>query len=92
MQLFSQLRGPRNFKHVCNLFQDVIDTEVRKLLTLKSDFKSATGIDWKQGASVPSTSVSARSAEALNAPVAQQGDRVQEFKAQKASKVTNRTS
>jgi len=62
---------------VCNLFQDVIDTEVKNLLTLKS---------------VPSTSVSARSAETLNALITQQGDRVRELKAQKASKVTNRTS
>jgi len=74
------------------LFQDVIDTEVKKLLTLKSDFKGATGMDWKLGAPVPSTSVSARSAETLNALITQQGDRVRELKAQKASKVTNRTS
>ena len=77
---------------MCNLFQDVIDTEVKKLLTLKSDFKSATGIDWKPGAPVPSTSISSRSAETLNAQITQQGDRVQDLKAQKASKVTNRTS
>jgi bifunctional glutamyl/prolyl-tRNA synthetase len=68
--------------------KDVIDTEVKKLLTLKSDFKGATGIDWKPGAPVPSTSVSARSAETLNALITQQGDRVQELKAQKASKDT----
>ena len=91
VQLFSQLMEPRNLRHVYN-FQDVIDTEVKKLLTLKTDFKSATGIDWKPGVSVPSTTVSTRSAETLNALITQQGDRVRELKAQKASKVTNRTS
>jgi bifunctional glutamyl/prolyl-tRNA synthetase len=74
------------------LFQDVIDTEVKKLLTLKTDFKNATGIDWKPGVPVPSVSVSAHSAETLNALITEQGDRVQVLKAQKASKVTNRTS
>jgi bifunctional glutamyl/prolyl-tRNA synthetase len=82
---------PRNFRHLYN-FQDVIDTEVKKLLTLKNDFKSATGIDWKPGVSVPITSVSARSAGTLNALITQQGDRVRDLKAQKASKVTSRAS
>jgi bifunctional glutamyl/prolyl-tRNA synthetase len=69
--------------------QDVIDTEVKKLLTLKADFKSATGTDWKPGVSFPSTA-STPSAEVLNARITQQGDRVRELKAQKASKVTSR--
>lgn len=73
------------------MFQDVIDTEVKKLLTLKSDFKSEMGIDWKPGVSVP-TAISARSAETLNVLITQQGDRVRELKAQKASKVNNKTS
>jgi bifunctional glutamyl/prolyl-tRNA synthetase len=74
------------------MFQDVIDSEVKKLLTLKSDFKSETGIDWKPGVSVPTTAISARSAETLNVLITQQGDRVRELKAQKASKVNNKTS
>jgi bifunctional glutamyl/prolyl-tRNA synthetase len=74
------------------LFQDVIDTEVKKLLEVKTDFKNATGIDWEPGVSVPSKTVSARSAETLNALITEQGDRVQVLKAQKASKVANRTS
>jgi hypothetical protein len=84
---FSHLGEPKNCSCTLNIFQDVIDTEVKKLLTLKADFKRATGIEWKPGVSFPVTA-SAPSAEALNARITQQGDRVRELKALKASKVT----
>lgn len=74
------------------MFQDTIDTEVKKLLALKVDFKSATGIDWRPGVSASSTTGSAPCAETQSARIAQQGDRVQELKAQEASKVTSRTN
>jgi bifunctional glutamyl/prolyl-tRNA synthetase len=63
---------------------------VKKLLALKADFKSETGIDWKPGVSFPSTPASAPSAEVLYARFIEQGNGVQELKAQKASKVTSR--
>lgn len=75
-----------------DVFQDTIDTEVKKLLALKADFKSATGIDWKPGVSAPSTTGSAPCVEIQSTRIAQQLDRVQELKTQKASKVTSRTN
>jgi hypothetical protein len=86
----SDLGKTGNCRHLYYVFQDTVSTEVKKLLALKVDFKSATGIDWKPGVSAPSTTGSAPSAEVLNARITQQGDRVRELKAQKASKVTNR--
>jgi hypothetical protein len=84
--------GETNSRHVCGVFQDTIATEVEKLLALKANFKSATGIDWKPGVSAPSTTGSAPSVKIVSARIAQQGDRVEELKAQNASEVTSRTN
>jgi hypothetical protein len=92
LHLCTDLGETRNCRHMCDVFQDTIDTEVKKLLALKADFKSATGIDWKPGVSSPSTTASAPCVEIQSARIVQHVDRVQELKTQKASKVTSRTN
>jgi hypothetical protein len=92
LHLCTDLGETRNCRHLYDVFQDTIDTEVKKLLALKGDFKSATGIDWRPGVSAPSVARSAPCVEIQSAGIAQQGDREQELKAQKASKVTSRTN
>ncbi|XP_060579607.1 LOW QUALITY PROTEIN: bifunctional glutamate/proline--tRNA ligase-like [Ruditapes philippinarum] len=71
-----------------------IDAAVKTLLSLKADYKTATGKDWKPGqhvASSPSkTAASAPSgggnADDLNENIVAQGDTVRDLKAKKASK------
>jgi hypothetical protein len=92
LHLCTDFGETRNCRHLYDVFQDTIDTEVKKLLALKSNFKSATGIDWRPGVSAPSTTGSATADEIQSARIAQQGDRVQELKAKKASKVISRTN
>jgi hypothetical protein len=74
--LYSNLWEARNCRYLYDVFQDTIATEVKKLLALKVDFKSATGIDWKPETYVPSATGSAPNAEILSAGIAQQGDKV----------------
>jgi len=69
-----------------------IDEAVKKLLALKADYKSATGSDWKPGASpapakpVQPASTGGNDADGLSAAVAAQGDLVRKLKAEKAAK------
>ncbi|XP_076663274.1 glutamyl-prolyl-tRNA synthetase [Andrena cerasifolii] len=73
----------------------VIDEEVKKLLALKSDYKSATGQDWKPGttaspkavnkAAVDATS-KAIGSEEMSKEIQEQGDKVRQLKASKADK------
>jgi len=67
-----------------------IDEAVKKLLSLKADFKSATGLDWKPGMSVtnitPSSTSGSQSAGQINANIVVQGDIVRKLKSEKASK------
>ncbi|KAK3924680.1 Bifunctional glutamate/proline--tRNA ligase [Frankliniella fusca] len=71
--------------------KSVVDQEVKTLLALKSEFKSVTGEDWKPdlkptaSVSTPSAPVNSNTAE-LNASIVQQGDKVRQLKAEKASK------
>jgi bifunctional glutamyl/prolyl-tRNA synthetase len=90
--LYRDLGEARSLRYLYDVFQDTIDIEVKKLLALKVDFKSATGIDWKPGVYASSTTGPAPNVETLSARIAQQGDRVRELNTQKASKVTNRTN
>jgi hypothetical protein len=92
LHLCTDLWETRNLRHLYDVFQDTIDTEVKKLLALKVDFKSATGIDWRPGVSAPSTTGPAPCVEIQSARIDQKGDRVQELKTQKAFKVTNRSN
>ena len=81
-------------------FQATVDVEVKTLLSLKADYKAATGQDWKPGCVVPVTeptkekspsppSIMADSADAkdLKAKVDAQGNKVRELKAGGADKV-----
>ena len=66
---------------------------MKKLLALKADFKQATGQDWKPGAALitPTSAASEATiplqAAALDQSITQQGEKVRELKAKKASKV-----
>merc|ERR1712106_911663 len=60
---------------------------VKKLLALKAEFKTATGLDWKPGMTIAKSAAPAGgSAEALNAATAAQGDLVRKLKTEKAAK------
>merc|ERR1719394_1957026 len=63
-----------------------IDAAVKQLLSLKADFKAATGIDWKPGTTVPAPAAPAAGVDDLNASIKNQGDKVRKLKADKASK------
>ncbi|KAH8337466.1 hypothetical protein KR059_010928 [Drosophila kikkawai] len=71
--------------------KDQIDAEVKKLLSLKADYKAATGKDWKPGqtpAAAPGTASTASSNDAasVNASIVKQGDLVRDLKGKKAAK------
>ncbi|XP_012254281.2 bifunctional glutamate/proline--tRNA ligase isoform X2 [Athalia rosae] len=72
-----------------------IEAEVKVLLNLKAEYKSATGQDWKPGAvpakaatkeTIPQNQVKTRSSEIISADIVKQGDKVRELKGQKADK------
>jgi len=64
-----------------------VDEAVKKLLSLKADFKAATGTDWKPGASAaPPASAPSGAGNDIGAAVAAQGDLVRKLKAEKAAK------
>ncbi|XP_023034416.1 bifunctional glutamate/proline--tRNA ligase isoform X2 [Drosophila willistoni] len=70
--------------------KDQIDAEVKKLLSLKADYKAASGKDWKPGqtpvASTAPTAAAANDAGSINASIVKQGDLVRDLKAKKAAK------
>ena len=47
-------------------FQTNIDAEVKKLVALKTDYKTLTGKDWKPGASTPPAPAAAASTTSTN--------------------------
>merc|ERR1712106_1075798 len=60
---------------------------VKKLLALKAEFKTATGLDWKPGMTIAkAASPSVGSADAINAATSAQGDLVRKLKTEKAGK------
>merc|ERR1711963_1244529 len=68
-----------------------IDEAVKKLLSLKADYKTATGQDWKPGAAPapskaasPPASSGSSSAADINNSIVSQGDLVRKLKADKA--------
>ena len=83
-------------------FQSEVDVEVKKLLALKAEYKSATGNDWKPGAHSPqkpapqptaaappsqsNTNMDA-AAQALKDKIDAQGTKVRELKGSGAAKV-----
>lgn len=74
--------------------KDQIDAEVKKLLSLKADYKAASGKDWKPGqtpvATAPAAAASApasnNDATVVNASIIKQGDLVRDLKGKKAAK------
>lgn len=78
-------------------FQDQVDAAVKQLLTLKAEYKQATGQDYKPGAApvqkatapVQNSPTPAASSTGLYEKVAEQGELVRKLKTEKASKVTN---
>ncbi|XP_048270036.1 bifunctional glutamate/proline--tRNA ligase isoform X2 [Bombus terrestris] len=68
--------------------KSVIDKEVKKLLALKSDYKSVTGQDWKPS-TIPTTAVTNKeenSADKISESIQKQGDKVRQLKSSKAEK------
>ncbi|XP_064604056.1 bifunctional glutamate/proline--tRNA ligase-like [Liolophura sinensis] len=69
--------------------KSVIEPEVKVLLGLKAEYKSATGKDWKPGAEPPTdgnTTSSTAGADDLNNKITAQGDRIRGLKSAKAAK------
>ena len=66
---------------------------MKTLLSLKADYKTATGQDWKPGAAPPAPAPAAapvkseKDADQLNQLIADQGNKVRDLKAKKAPKV-----
>ena len=73
------------------LFQDELDAAVKVLLSLKADYKAATGKDWKPGAApaaAAAVKTPAGDADQLNQLIGEQGNKVRDLKAKKAPKVS----
>ena len=75
--------------------QSIIDVEIKKLLTLKGDYKSITGQDWKQSSTSTSKTPSKACDNVINKmtdheiiaeEVQKQGDKIRQLKATKAEK------
>ena len=78
--------------------KDVVDAEVKVLLSLKADFKKATGKDWTPGATTAaaaapaptsqpqSSSIGGSSADAINDKITEQGNKIRQLKSEKAAK------
>ena len=73
-----------------------VDAAVKSLLSLKADYKSATGKDWKPGQAPPAAepapaaapaSASGASALDLHNKIVEQGNAVRDLKGKKDSKV-----
>lgn len=68
-----------------------VDIEVKTLLALKADYKTATGQDWKPGSVPPAVTSSAapptsNNSSELNEKIRKQGDLVRDLKGKKAAK------
>ncbi|KAK7104463.1 hypothetical protein V1264_019176 [Littorina saxatilis] len=68
-----------------------VDAAVQTLLSLKKQYKEATGSDWKPGAAAPASAPAKMSAPSsaggdLDAKITEQGDKVRQMKANKAPK------
>ncbi|XP_018784652.1 PREDICTED: bifunctional glutamate/proline--tRNA ligase [Bactrocera latifrons] len=73
--------------------KDKVDSEVKKLLELKAQFKALTGQDWKPGTDtfyVPQSNAEADVEQILN-KIADQGEKVRQLKLQKADKTVIET-
>ncbi len=77
------------------MLQDQIDGAVKTLLSLKVDYKAATGQDWKPGCVPPPVAEPAKQGGAdvggLNQKITDQGNKVRQLKGDKAPKVDERS-
>ena len=71
--------------------QAEIDAEVQTLLSLKKQYKEATGKDWTppKSGSTPSKAADSSAGSELDGKISAQGDKVRQLKANKAPKVRN---
>ena len=71
--------------------QAEIDAEVQTLLSLKKQYKEATGKDWTppKSGSTPSKAADSSAGSELDGKICVQGDKVRQLKANKAPKVRN---
>ena len=71
--------------------QAEIDAEVQTLLSLKKQYKEATGKDWTppKSGSTPSKAADSSGGSELDGKISAQGDKVRQLKANKAPKVRN---
>lgn len=100
MPLVSKVRI--SWKTTFVFLQDEIDVEVKRLLALKAEYKSATGKDWKPGAhvamgtpgggnvkEVKQENNQSQLIDDLNNKITAQGNKVRDLKTNKAPKVRN---
>ena len=68
--------------------KSIIDSEVKTLLALKTDFKLLTGEDWQPGLkpSQPNSESVKSLEDELNSKITEQGDKVRKLKSSKAAK------
>ncbi|KAG0418197.1 hypothetical protein HPB47_005035 [Ixodes persulcatus] len=70
--------------------KDVLDPEIKELLRLKADYKSATGTEWKPGVVSPSAAgtgdAAACNVQNLDRQIQAQGDKIRVLKSNKAAK------
>jgi bifunctional glutamyl/prolyl-tRNA synthetase len=68
--------------------KNIIDSEVKVLLALKSEFKAATGEEWQPGLqpAIASAESEELPAEQLSSKITEQGDIVRKLKSEKAAK------
>lgn len=79
------------YNYVLVWSQAEIDAAVQSLLSLKKQYKEATGKDWtppKPG-SAPSKATDSSAGSELDGKICTQGDKVRQLKADKAPKVRN---
>ena len=76
------------------LLQTEVDSAVKQLLSLKSDYKKAAGEDWKPGQAPPASSTGPTAAPSggasaldLHNKIVEQGNTVRDLKTKKAGKV-----
>ena len=71
--------------------QAEIEAEVQTLLSLKKQYKEATGKDWTppKSGSTPSKAADSSAGSELDGKISAQGDKVRQLKANKAPKVRN---
>ena len=86
----------QSFSYLKNVSQTQIDSAVKELLSLKSSFKTLTGMEWNAAATIPTLKEEKKEGECgpvgskgdlLSAQIKECGDHVRDLKTKKAEKV-----